>query len=408
MAEFLTRFVGALWNVVGIILLALLVAEFGVNGGRRLVRRWRYGAAGKPDERIAADAYAGVAWAGPYFAELVKFVRLDWAPFVQWRQRPFRGTYFTIDEQGWRATPGGDGNLEGAVSVHCFGGSTMFGVGARAEWTIPALLQRHLGEAGHQVAVVNRGQLGYVSTQEAIALQQTLKFEPPPEIVVFYDGFNDMLTAEWTGRAGAMLSEEMRAAEFGLFAAERRGDLARAALVGALPRTLRRLRRWTGMALRGSVPRPQLVPLSEAQVAPLARAVIDAYAANVRMVRLLAGAYGFRTVFFWQPALASKKIKTAAEHRFEGTQSLDPGVRRRLVAACADSFRRHPDLAGSPDAFDLSALFDDESKQVYIDFGHLTEAGNDIVAAAMLPVVKAAVGAAAAQKIAVAPRMGGD
>jgi len=126
--------------------------------------------------------------------------------------------------------------------------------------------------------------------------------------------------------------------------------------------------------------------------------VIEVYAANVRMIRVLARAYGFHALFFWQPVLASKKVKSENELRWERTAARDIAKRRQLVAASHDAFRRHPDLKGASDVVDLSSLFDDEAKPVYLDFSHLSETANVTVAEAMLPTVEAAVAAVEASK----------
>jgi hypothetical protein len=53
------RFVIALWHVAGILLLAVLVTEFGVEVWRRCSRYLRYRRPTRPDRNAAADAYAG-------------------------------------------------------------------------------------------------------------------------------------------------------------------------------------------------------------------------------------------------------------------------------------------------------------------------------------------------------------
>ena len=133
-----------------------------------------------------------LSWPEQYFAEVGYALKFDWMPFVHWRQRSFRGVYTNVDERGRRATPGADTPEKGALSIHCFGGSTMWGMGARDEGTIPAVLQRRLRAAGHRVILVNQGQSGYIVTQELIMLQQLLKHEGPPDVAIFYDGVNDV------------------------------------------------------------------------------------------------------------------------------------------------------------------------------------------------------------------------
>jgi lysophospholipase L1-like esterase len=391
------RFLVALWHVVGILLLAVLAVEFGVEGWRRLSRYLRYRRPTPPDRTAAADAYAGADWAGDYLDEFRRGVRLDWRPYVEWWQRPFRGGQLTIDERGLRPTPGECCAPEDALRILCFGGSTMMGMGARDDHTIAAVLARRLGELGHRVRVTNYGQLGHNSTQETITLQQLLKSGGRIDVAVFYDGVNEMACAEQTGRADAVFDEARRRQEFNLLYSERRRELMLAGLAAAVPRTLRRLRRLTGLPLRSPL---TMVPadLSQIDIARLARDVIKVYCANLRLVRALARAYGFTPVFFWQPAIASKTAKTADEERWAREHIRDPEARARLHGAVIAERRRCRELAEAGDAVDLSALFDRWSDPVYIDLYHLSEAGNAAVAEAMLPAVAAAADMAAQRR----------
>src|SRR5579871_4157123 len=100
------RIVAALWHVVGILLLVVIAAEFGIDGLRRLSRRVRYGRGKPPDRSAAAAAYGGAPWTVAYFDEFYRSVRVGWKPYVEWWLRPFRGAYVTIDERGLRPTPG--------------------------------------------------------------------------------------------------------------------------------------------------------------------------------------------------------------------------------------------------------------------------------------------------------------
>ena len=127
--------------------------------------------------------------------------------------------------------------------------------------------------------------------------------------------------------------------------------------------------------------------LSQVDLAELAREVIAAYLANMRLVRLLADEYGFRPIFFWQPVITTKKFKTPDERRWVDDYTNDPERRRLLYEAIIGERRRRPELVEASDIIDLSALFDDWTEPVYIDLYHLSEAGNAAVAEAMLPAV---------------------
>ena len=192
-----------------------------------------------------------------------------------------------------------------AIHILCFGGSTMMGMGARDGHTIPAVLARQLGELGYKAAVTNYGQLGHNSTQETITLQQLVKAGERIDIVVFYDGINEMACAEQTGRADGLFNEARRRAEFNLLLPDRRRDLIVAGLMAWAPRTLRRLRQLTGLALHGPLPAPP-ADLSRLDMAGLAQDVVALYVQNLRLIRTLAREYGFRPVFFWQPVITTK------------------------------------------------------------------------------------------------------
>jgi hypothetical protein len=391
------RFVIALWHVVGILLLVVVVTEFGVEAWRRGSRWLRYRRPTRPDRSAAADAYVGADWAASYFDEFHRAVRVDWKPYVEWWQRPVRGAYLSIDESGLRPTPGELCAAADPIRILCLGGSTMMGMGARDERTIPAVLAQRLSERGLSVAVTNYGQLGHNSTQETITLQQLLKAGERIDIALFYDGVNEMAGAEQTGRADALLNEARRRAEFNLLLPERRRDLILAATMAAAPRTLRRLRQLTGLPLRG--PMPAAPPdLSALDLAVLAREVISVYAANLRLVRALAREYGFLPIFFWQPAITTKAWKSADEQRWERDGTDDLASRMWLYHAIIAERRACPELAAHTDAVDLSAVFDAWTEPVYIDLCHISEAGNAAVAEAMLPAVTAAANAIAAHQ----------
>ncbi len=396
MGALVLRFVAALWHVAGILLLLVLFIEFGVDWLRRASRRLRLGRATRPDRAAGAAAYRGADWTVRYFDEWNRAVRLDWKPYVGWWQLPYRGDWVTLDERGLRPTPGEREAGAEAVRILCFGGSTMMGMGARDDATIAAVLARRLGELGHAVAVTNLGQLGHNSTQEAISLQQLLKTGARPDIAVFYDGINEMMCAEQTGIADGVFHQASRRAEFNLLHPDRRRDLVAAALITLLPRTVRRLRALTGWQLRG--PLPARTDLAAIDLAVLAREVVAVYAANLRLVRLLAEAYRFRPLFFWQPVLTTKEIKTADEAFFETEYTADVTARQRLYAAILAARRQHPELAAAADIIDLSRLFDERAEPVYIDLYHLSEAGNAAVAEAMLASLATAVAAVRADR----------
>ena len=116
---------------------------------------------------------------------------LRWHPFVYWRAGPFQGKYVQIDEHGLRRTTS-QADRATALKVFLFGGSTMFGAGSRDEHTIASELASQLSATGQDVNVVNYGQNGYVSAQECLTLELACQAGQIPDVVIFYDGVNDV------------------------------------------------------------------------------------------------------------------------------------------------------------------------------------------------------------------------
>lgn len=387
--ETLVSIWSAAWGLIGVIAVLILVNEAGTDAFRLALRRLRYRAAPRADYRARADAYGGADWPIHYFDAFWRVVKVEWAPFVQWWQRPCATEWFTIDRRGLRVTV--QDAVENPVRVLALGGSTMMGMGARDPATIPSLLAARLGQRGHAVHIDNWGQLGHASTQEIITLMQALKAGEKPDVVIFYDGVNEMISAEQTGHTDRMFNEAHRRAEFNLLHGDRRRDLIVGGLLALVPRSVRRLRKLTGLRLRGPSPHHAPVCLSTEEELSLAARVIDTYAANVETARLLAAKHGFQVLFFWQPTLVTKKTRSPHEQRYLSDGTGDLALRERLFAAIGEAWRNHPALAGQPDCIDISAIFDHIEAPVYIDPFHLAEDGNARVAEAMLPALAAAV-----------------
>ncbi len=96
------------------------------------------------------------------------------------------------------------------------GGSSLWGFGARDDQTIPSLLARNLDQRGWRVELKNLSEIGYVSTQELIALVRELQAGYRPDVVIFYDGVNDTTSALLEGEAGLTTNEVNRRQEFNL------------------------------------------------------------------------------------------------------------------------------------------------------------------------------------------------
>ncbi len=366
------------WWLLGITLLLLVGLELGLRLAFTL--KDIFLGLEHPDPRLIAGGYDGEAWARTFFRENRQKTS-EWHPYVYFRMKPFRGETINIDARGLRKSwqPPRERSETGRpqARVWIFGGSAAWGVGSRDDFTIPSLIAKDLEARGIAAEVTNFGEIGYVSTQEVIALMLELRAGRRPDLVVFYDGVNDVLAAYQNGQAGWPQNEANRRREF----ADRRSPYR---LVAAGVRTLvldsamfrlAEAIRWRLMTGRAPAPRFPSLVRGKPDANALTENVLDTYAANRRLVHALADDYDFRALFYWQPVLFTKKHLTAFE-RGEAAKYAD--FAPLLLAV----YRRARDRASRPgdDFQDLSGVLDSSERLLFTDFCHTTEAANAIVA----------------------------
>jgi lysophospholipase L1-like esterase len=173
------------------------------------------------DRRIQAEYYKNAPWAEDLFKELHESFSARWESYVYWRRKPYNGKHITINSDGLRVTPQFNDSTakiapQPKLRVFMFGGSALWGTGARDSFTIPALLGLELRSRKTNVEVVNFAESGYVSTQEVIELLLQLQKGNIPDVVIFYDGANDAVSAYYQKTPGLPQNEENRIDEFNL------------------------------------------------------------------------------------------------------------------------------------------------------------------------------------------------
>lgn len=380
------------WNAVGGLLAVVLAIEILPGLWKRLSRRIRYGSEGKADYRALADAYEGADWVRRYYVDIWK-LKIDWAPHVGGRMRPFSAPGITVGEGGLRRTwrPERTDAAAPVKRIYAFGGSTIMGMGVRDEGTVPSLLAKKLAHAGHAVEVVNFGQPAYTAIQSFIAFSEELARGNVPDVVLFLDGLNEAITAEQTGRAGTVFNADSRAEEFNLLQPWRRRALVRHVLHAVFPRIMRRYQTLEDV-IRPAAPSPSDAPALDAEtIEPLSRAVARRHLGNLRLIRAIAEDNGVAPLFFWQPMLFTKKHLSDHEARYQLDGAPVPDLRRPLFRAIYEAMRSDPGFRAMEGAVDISGLFDDSPEPWFIDPFHLAEKGNGAVVDAMMPHVVAAL-----------------
>jgi lysophospholipase L1-like esterase len=336
-----------------------------------------------------ADTYADQNWVAQYFDEFDRSAAARWESYVYWRRRPFQGAHINVDESGIRRTispPRAPSGSPDPLKIHMFGGSAMWGTGARDEFTIPSILARDLAGRGLVVEITNFGESGYVSTQEVIALLRQLQGGERPDLVIFLDGANDTFSAYQQQVAGIPQNEFNRVQEFNLSQPEK----LRLRVILTLRDVARdlasaRFAKWL-LQESGLLPRSSLAvrPAAVAGIVPgkssLATSVVDTYRSNIDIVRALGVHYRFQHLFYWQPTVFDKTLQT----EFEAAEQ----VRLAPVAAFSREVRlalSRSDLASASgySFADLGPIVAGVREPVFVDWCHLGEFGNEIIARRM-------------------------
>ncbi|MEO7360632.1 MAG: SGNH/GDSL hydrolase family protein [Gemmatimonadaceae bacterium] len=258
----------------------LLVLVVDAVSGAVLWNRARVRNVRQASDMAALPYYKNVPWGIAYWAEFAKSDAQFYIPFTAFRRRPFAGQFINVGADRLRATPGAN-CAPGSYLVYALGGSTMWGTGAPDSGTIAAYLQRGFAQRVQRpVCVVNFGESAYVVTQGLIGLSLALRAGARPDLVISYDGVNDVFAAYQSGHAGIHQNEASIASGYP------RPHWALEMLKASA--TFRLLR---GNGSNGGGITDALAP------AQLADSVARMYLGSVQQMRALGAAYAFQTLF---------------------------------------------------------------------------------------------------------------
>ena len=297
--------------------------------------------------------------------------------------------------------------LENAKTIAILGGSTVMGTGSRRpEWTIPAQVERLLRDGGNSVNCLNFGVAGMTS-RDSLAQLIDAVIPQKPDLVVLYSGwncaFNYQLNA-WlratNGYAAHSIHEGIgsRQMELGRLLTDSysvHSNLARGLWLAS-----NQLSSWLKSTLPirsvGSVVDRlrQLDPTVNGRaIGQLVKALpgcheallVEAAETYLRVIRLagkVCSSEGIGFVGMFQPNLFwGDKLRTAEESQFVANEPVDPDSQTGFYQALKQ--------CGLTDhVCDLSQTFARESRQTYIDTGHLNPLGNQLVADAIAQYLK--------------------
>jgi lysophospholipase L1-like esterase len=305
-------------------------------------------------------------------------------PYLGWSLKDFDGDYVRVSDGVRRSyqAPGAAG--PGAVEVLFLGGSSLFGWFQRDQHTIPSEFARLAARDGIPVRVVNRATPAYTNWQESLQLQELLSAGQRPDLAIFYDGANELVSQFAGGPHGepaTTLSRQM-SAQLGIGLARRReGRTGFGGLWDAWARVS--IVHQAGEAV-GIFSDPDAAPAYTLQSPWLGdqsklaeqrgRYAAAIHARGVEVIRRLADGYGFQPHFFWQPTIYSKRVVKGEEEAVSALGT-EPSAWRAATRGARSGL--------APGVVDLSTIWDGTNKPLMYDFVHTNELGARIAAEAI-------------------------
>lgn len=352
------------WLVVGATLLLIIFIEIGcaliykVSSGNKDANYF-----GK------VESYKGAPWLEEYSKEFIASYDTRWKSYVYYRRKPFKGNYINIDERGVRLTsPSSITAAEAAktVKIFMFGGSTLWGWGARDQGTISSHLGRALAAQKIKAEITNYAEVGYVNTQELIELILQLQRGNVPDLAIFYDGVNDVYAAYQSGVAGIPQNEWKRNLEYNI--SSRYNQLRRVFLLNLMDRFYlgRKLKEITGEFQR-EIKKP-------ANIEGLEKEITTVYLNNIKIIEALSKAYGFTAIYYWQPVIYNKKNLSQREEKY-----IYDDVMKSLYYNTYTIIKNNSSEFSRYHFFDISDIFAESKEPLYIDYCHVDEDGNKVI-----------------------------
>ncbi|MAG98429.1 MAG: hypothetical protein CMM08_17285 [Rhodospirillaceae bacterium] len=354
----------------------------------------------EPDSQLAADEagesnrgsyrfrlpnYTDKARAEQHYRELDE-LEFTYRPYVAWAALPFAGRTITIDDQGERNPAAETAAWGPGEVVRLFGGSTVWGVGVDDDGTIAAELAR----LWPQAKVRNHGQFSYVSRQSLARLTSLITAGKKIGSAVFYDGVNEVavLCRADTGVVGHNRQHQMSKRIRGYPKLEQRLQERRSAFLAGLwavflGHSVELLERLGGVSIA-----PAWAALPENhwvcdEQPDKARRVAESLLRNWQTAHQLVTAHGGRFRAVLQPVAYVGRPRV--DHITEELDYFGAELRAQYAAVYPLVARMISD--SGHDWMRLATHLYDGDDRLYIDFSHVTAAGNKIAAAFLYDVL---------------------
>jgi len=327
-----------------------------------------------PENLLKLPYYQDKDWAEEFWDTPQPPARFH--PYSLWHTETNEDKYRNFDEQGFRITPNVQCD-EGAYHIYMFGGSTTWGDGTPDWGTIPAYLQNMFNDTDQMICMHNMGQRAFHATQEVVELTNQLQLGVRPDMVIFYDGINEIGNMIEMGEPW-LPSSILRRLLW--------EDVDPFVKLVSATNTYTFLIKY----FKSPYAKPPVTRYSDEKAEQLMQQTIDIYINNYHIVEALSKQFDFEFKFFWQPTIAYKKPLTEDEQSI-----LEMYVPRMGPLYFEDNMEVilsiHQRMEEMADDFDhlvyIGDAYEQHSGQLYFDIWHVTPEGNEIVAREIFDVV---------------------
>lgn len=295
----------------------------------------------------------------------------------------FHGTYFNVDH-GRRRTI--DVPASARHTVFVIGGSTIYAAEVPDAFTIASYLQRLLNARQPGLwRVENCGSIGLTAAQQV----ELLRTEPleAGDVVIFYDGVNDVIQGVYNGDPRGWIVGENRKA------LGKAGPFKALLAKWNLKYTASKAQSYSvflSNVVGGMVNHANLVPkaqlLDSAKTAALARETADVFREDIAVAARYASGRGCVFLHFLQPQVFAAARRTPYEESLVRNYYISP-------AGLETAFRAAWPLLQKTPSYDLSHILDPRApgEEFYLDYCHVNHTANARIAEAMAEGLLAAV-----------------
>lgn len=368
--------IGKVYRSIGIIFLTTVIFLIGFEVTVATYRGIRsiitpdvcVGYATCAENRPTLPYYQDQEWAEEFWAIPRPSERFH--PYSLWRTEANDDGYRTFDEAGFRVTPNGQCD-DDTYHIFMFGGSTLWGQGSPDWGTIPAYLQNLFNETDQVVCIHNMGQRAFHSTQEVVELTNQLQLGARPDMVVFYDGVNEIYNTIETGEPwlpNVSFTERLLWED-----------------VPPLVKLISATHTYSFLSkyFRSPNDSSPTIGYTDEQTDQIIQDTVNTYLNNYQIVDALSKHFDFEFYFFWQPTITLNKPLTEIEAEtveiyiprigplyFEDNLEVINTVYQVVEARAVDF----------DNLYYLGYVYEDYSELLFYDLLHVVPKGNEIVA----------------------------